>query len=102
MVVIEPEENEEVPNSKPSSSKVRTDGAEASANVNGDASDGFETASERDISDGEEGDSLPPQQQQPEDRPKAGGDSYEDALNDEQLKQVCLPQPLHILWNLHS
>ncbi|KAK8655099.1 hypothetical protein V6N13_107691 [Hibiscus sabdariffa] len=64
--------------------------ASSSSNVNnGDAaSDGFETASERGISDNEE-DDLPLDQQPSEQK---GPDSYQDALNDDELKEKALAQ----------
>ncbi|GMI97567.1 tetratricopeptide repeat 1 [Hibiscus trionum] len=60
--------------------------AAAPANVNGGdaASDGFETASERDVSDNEEDDRARDQQK--------GPDSYQDALNDDELKEKALAQ----------
>ncbi|KAE8735459.1 NAD(P)-binding Rossmann-fold superfamily protein [Hibiscus syriacus] len=62
--------------------------ATAAASVNatgGDAaSDGFETASERDVSDSEEDGRCRDQQQ--------GADSYQDALNDDELKEKTLAQ----------
>ncbi|KAE8726278.1 NAD(P)-binding Rossmann-fold superfamily protein [Hibiscus syriacus] len=60
--------------------------AAASANATGGdaASDGFETASERDVSDSEEDDRARDQQK--------GPDSYQDALNDDELKEKALSQ----------
>ncbi|GMJ07204.1 tetratricopeptide repeat 1 [Hibiscus trionum] len=65
---------------------VPTATAAASANANGGdaASDGFETASERDVSENEEADRS-------RDQPK-GSDSYQDALNDDELKEKALAQ----------
>ncbi|GLT80453.1 hypothetical protein SLA2020_518920 [Shorea laevis] len=108
MVVIESHGTEETPEPMPSSSKATegstddsTSAAAAASNTHGDISDGFETASERDVSDDEEGkvgnevDHHKEQQEQEkedEQREQKGGDSYEDALNDEELKQKALAQ----------
>ncbi|XVF47841.1 hypothetical protein PTKIN_Ptkin03bG0143100 [Pterospermum kingtungense] len=110
MVLIEPHftddqerqqhQHQEATKATPSSSETTSDSAAAasasasassSSNVNGGdaASDGFETASERDVSDNEEDDHAPDQQQPPEQK---GPDSYQDALNDEQLKEKALAQ----------
>ncbi|GLT97592.1 hypothetical protein SLE2022_151490 [Rubroshorea leprosula] len=94
MVVIEPHGTEETPKPMPSSSKATegstddsTPAAAAASKTHGDISDGFETASERDVSDNEE-----EQEKEDEQREQKGGDSYEDALNDEELKQKALAQ----------
>ncbi|TYI86882.1 hypothetical protein E1A91_D04G097400v1 [Gossypium mustelinum] len=104
MVLIEPhptdeqqqqqqQQQQEATKATSSTSSETTRGSTAAAvpeNANGGdaASDGFETASERDVSDNEEddraGDKQPPQQR--------GPDSYQDALNDEQLKEEALLQ----------
>ncbi|KAK8697486.1 hypothetical protein V6N13_113631 [Hibiscus sabdariffa] len=91
MVLIEPhpsesDEPQQPPkNATPSTSSTNTTPA-ASSNVNnGDAaSDGFETASERGISDNEEDDQQPSELKVP--------DSYQDALNDDELKEKALAQ----------
>lgn len=101
MVFIEPhstddqqQQQHESTKASPSSSETPSDSAAAAAssssNVNGGdaASDGFETASERDISDNEEDDNAH-DQQPPEQK---GPDSYQDALNEEQLKEKALAQ----------
>ncbi|KAL4302237.1 hypothetical protein GQ457_10G005030 [Hibiscus cannabinus] len=101
MVLIEPhpsESDEPQPppkNATPSTSSTNTTPdstftAAASSNVNnGDAaSDGFETASERGISDNEQ-DDLPLDQQPSEQKVP---DSYQDALNDDELKEKALAQ----------
>ncbi|XVE71719.1 hypothetical protein DITRI_Ditri10aG0174300 [Diplodiscus trichospermus] len=101
MVLIEPrhtdeQEHQEEEATKATSSSFDTMSdsaatAPVSANVNsGDAaSDGFETASERDVSDNEEGDHA--LGQQPVEQ-KGRPDSYQDALNDEELKEKALVQ----------
>ncbi|TYH19880.1 hypothetical protein ES288_A05G386700v1 [Gossypium darwinii] len=103
MVLIEPQptdeqqqqqqQQQEATKATSSSSSETTRGstvAAVSENANGGdaASDGFETASERDVSDNEE-DDRPGDQQPPQQR---GPDSYQDALNDEQLKEKALAQ----------
>ncbi|XP_022755361.1 tetratricopeptide repeat protein 1-like [Durio zibethinus] len=94
MVLIEPHHTDEQEEATKAtqSSKTTSDStaAAASTDVNdGDAaSDGFETASERDVSDNEEDDHAH-DQQPPEQK---GPDSYQDALNDEELKEKALAQ----------
>ncbi|GMI89144.1 tetratricopeptide repeat 1 [Hibiscus trionum] len=99
MVLIEPhpsDEQQQAKNATPPTSSTETPAdstsaaAESSSNVNGGdaASDGFETASERGISDNEE-DDLPLDQQPSEQK---GPDSYQDALNDDELKEKALAQ----------
>ncbi|TYJ37440.1 hypothetical protein E1A91_A05G376000v1 [Gossypium mustelinum] len=101
MVLFEPQptdeqqqqQQKEATKATSSSSSETTRGstvAAVSENANGGdaASDGFETASERDVSDNEE-DDRPGDQQPPQQR---GPDSYQDALNDEQLKEKALAQ----------
>ena len=90
MVLIESHQTDErqpqeATKATPSSSKTLSDSA-SSSNVNGGdaASDGFETASERDVSENEE-DDYAHDHQPPEQK---GPDSYQDALNDEELKEV--------------
>ncbi|GKV18145.1 hypothetical protein SLEP1_g28567 [Rubroshorea leprosula] len=103
MVVIEPHKSEETPESTPSSTKTTagstddtTSNAAAAPSALGDASDGFETASERDVSDNEDDNDgnredhhkgQQEQDKQAEQQEQKGGDSYEDALNDDELKQ---------------
>ncbi|WRX34739.1 Tetratricopeptide repeat 1 - like 10 [Theobroma cacao] len=88
MVLIEPhntEQHEEATIATPSSSQTTSDSAAASSNVHGGdaASDGFETASERDVSDNEEDHAH---DQQPTEQ--KGSDSYQDALNEDELKEL--------------
>ncbi|GLU10316.1 hypothetical protein SLE2022_271320 [Rubroshorea leprosula] len=108
MVVIEPHNSEETPESTPSSTKTTagstddtTSNVVAASSALGDASDGFETASERDVSDNEDdndGNREDPhkgqqeQDKQAEQQEQKGVDSYEDALNDDELKQKALAQ----------
>ncbi|KAK6248162.1 hypothetical protein QUC31_019727 [Theobroma cacao] len=92
MVLIEPhntEQHEEATKATPSSSQTTSDSAAASSNVHGGdaASDGFETASERDVSDNEEDHAH---DQQPTEQ--KGSDSYQDALNEDELKEKALAQ----------
>ncbi|XVE98653.1 hypothetical protein REPUB_Repub03eG0125500 [Reevesia pubescens] len=77
--------------SGPSPSETTSGSAAASSSIvnGGDAaSDGFETASERDVSDNEEDDHAldqqPPEHKVP--------DSYQDALNEDELKEKALAQ----------
>ncbi|XP_022751635.1 tetratricopeptide repeat protein 1-like [Durio zibethinus] len=75
----------------PSSSETTSDTVDAaSSNVGGGdaASDGFETASERDVSDNEEEDHAHDQQSSEQ----KGPDSYQDALNDDELEEKALAQ----------
>ncbi|KAL2936158.1 Tetratricopeptide repeat protein 1 [Bienertia sinuspersici] len=70
---------------------------ETSSMINKDVSEGFETASEGDVSDrgpenGDEDDNDEQQQQQSAPAMAAKDDSYEDALDDDQLKQKALAQ----------
>lgn len=100
MVLIEePHDNDQIPKPKTTEESPADTSSAVSApqDARGDASDGFETASEHDVSD-EEGDN--------EDRLKAkleegteaekqeqkGRDSYEDALNEDELKQKALAE----------
>ncbi|XVE63464.1 hypothetical protein DITRI_Ditri07aG0022700 [Diplodiscus trichospermus] len=100
MVLIEPhhpeqqkqeQQQEQATKVAPSSSDTTTDSAAAgSSNGSGGdaASDGFETASERDVSDSEEEDHA--HDQQPTEQ--KGPDSYQDALNDDELREKALAQ----------
>ncbi|KAF5742107.1 Tetratricopeptide repeat (TPR)-like superfamily protein [Tripterygium wilfordii] len=112
MVLIEPEENEETnanvinppkPRNPSSSTATKTTDssddstAAASATVNGDASDGFETASERDVSDNEDGDAKeakgnPEDQQQRQHEEQSKDDSSGNLANEDELKQKALAQ----------
>ncbi|KAK8597981.1 hypothetical protein V6N13_095373 [Hibiscus sabdariffa] len=97
MVLIQPHPADELPHhhhqqqdeptktaSAPSLSSGMTAGHTATANGGDAASDGFETASERDVSDNEEDDRARDQHKAP--------DSYQDALNDDELKEKALAQ----------
>ncbi|XWS27255.1 hypothetical protein CRYUN_Cryun26dG0099100 [Craigia yunnanensis] len=98
MVLIEPhhaeqqQQQQKATKATPSSSETASDSAAAAASSNvsgGDVvSDGFETASERDVSDNEE-EGHAHDQQSPEQK---GPDSYQDALNDDELKEKALAQ----------
>lgn len=98
MVVIELDDDEQIPKPNLSSSKITEDFSAASpSDAHGDASDGFETASEHEVSDEEE-DKEDHQQKnleidtEAEKLEEKGKDSYEDALNDDELKQNALAQ----------
>ncbi|XVF34330.1 hypothetical protein REPUB_Repub18cG0050400 [Reevesia pubescens] len=80
------QEEEEATKATPSSSETTA----SSSNVNGGdaASDGFETASERDVSENEEEDHA--HDQQPTEQ--KGPDAYQDALNDDELKEKALAE----------
>ncbi|KAH1067850.1 hypothetical protein J1N35_032837 [Gossypium stocksii] len=94
MVLIEPhyadEQQEQKATNATLTSSETTPASAASSNVNGEdaASDGFETASERDVDDEEEEHHV--NNQQPSEQ--KAFDSYQDALNDEQLKEKALAQ----------
>ncbi|KAG8495728.1 hypothetical protein CXB51_013452 [Gossypium anomalum] len=94
MVLIEPhyadEQQEQKATNATLTSSETTSASAASSNVNGEdaASDGFETASERDVDDDEEEHHV--NNQQPSEQ--KASDSYQDALNDEQLKEKALAQ----------
>lgn len=84
MVVIEqePEDRKQNVENPPKAS------SDSTVNENGDASDGFETASERDVSDGESDDD----EQKQEEHPIAPA-KPEDRLNDDESKQVFFISP---------
>lgn len=118
MVVIEPANEEETPeinHNKPESlPKTTTTNSndsqpETTSFINKDISEGFETASEGDHSDTDADNNEQQQQQQQQQQHGGGGgggegeqsapltatvkdDSYEDALDDDQLKQRALSQ----------
>ncbi|KAJ4709462.1 tetratricopeptide repeat protein 1-like [Melia azedarach] len=83
MVVIEqePEDRKQNVENPPKAS------SDSTVNENGDASDGFETASERDVSDGESDDD----EQKQEEHPIAPA-KPEDRLNDDESKQKALAE----------
>ncbi|KAK9275189.1 hypothetical protein L1049_022450 [Liquidambar formosana] len=101
MVVIEPEpepaparveENHVNTKTPSSSSKPVADSSDdtATTSVARDVSDGFETASDGEVSD-DDGPAATDEKQQEEVAPTKL-DSYEDALNDDQLKQKALAE----------